>query len=120
MKRFLNTCLPGDYIAYKFSGEMTTTINGLSEGTIWDFKSQEVAQWLFDYYNIDSSMTPTIVPNFVTQCLVNKKGAEESGLKEGTPLHIALETNPIMLSRCMLSIQEKLLQLAAHLGWCMH
>ena len=24
--------LPGDYIAYKFSGEMTTTINGLSEG----------------------------------------------------------------------------------------
>ena len=78
--------LPGDYIAYKFSGEMTTTINGLSEGTIWDFKSQEVAQWLFDYYNIDSSMTPTIVPNFVPQCLVNKKGAEESGLKEGTPI----------------------------------
>ena len=76
--------LPGDYIAYKFSGEMTTTINGLSEGTIWDFKSQEVAQWLFDYYNIDSSMTPTIVPNFVAQCLVNKKGAQESGLKEGT------------------------------------
>ena len=78
--------LPGDYIAYKFSGEMTTTINGLSEGTIWDFKSQKVAQWLFDYYNIDSLMTPTIVPNFVTQCLVNKKGAEESGLKEGTPI----------------------------------
>ena len=65
--------LPGDYIAYKFSGEMTTTINGLSEGTIWDFKTQEVAQWLFDYYNLDSSMTPTIVPNFMTQCMVNKK-----------------------------------------------
>ena len=31
-------------------------------------------------------MTPAIVPNFVTQCLVNKNGAEESGLKEGTPI----------------------------------
>ena len=39
--------LPGDYIAYKFSGEMTTTTNGLSEGTIWDFKTQEVAPMAF-------------------------------------------------------------------------
>ena len=31
-------------------------------------------------------MTPAIVHNFVTQCLVNKKGAEDSGLKEGTPI----------------------------------
>ena len=28
--------LPGDYIAYKLTGEINTTRNGLSEGIIWD------------------------------------------------------------------------------------
>ena len=30
--------LPGDYIAMKMSGEINTTIGGLSEGMFWDFK----------------------------------------------------------------------------------
>ena len=29
--------LPGDYIAMKLSGEVKTTISGLSEGMMWDF-----------------------------------------------------------------------------------
>ena len=29
--------LPGDYIAYKFTGEMNTTESGLSEAIMWDF-----------------------------------------------------------------------------------
>ncbi|MCG8581951.1 MAG: carbohydrate kinase, partial [Bacteroidales bacterium] len=32
--------LPGDYIAYKLSGDMATTKGGLSEGIFWDFKTQ--------------------------------------------------------------------------------
>ena len=30
--------LPGDYIAMKLSGEICTTVSGLSEGMFWDFK----------------------------------------------------------------------------------
>ena len=30
--------LPGDYIAMKLTGEVNTTISGLSEGIFWDFK----------------------------------------------------------------------------------
>ena len=46
--------LPGDFIAYKLTGEILTTTNGLSEGMFWDFKENKTADWLLDYYNIDN------------------------------------------------------------------
>ena len=41
--------LPGDYIAYKLTGEINTTRNGLSEGIIWDYKENKLANFLFDH-----------------------------------------------------------------------
>ena len=38
--------LPGDFIAFKLTGEILTTINGLSEGILWDYKKREIANWL--------------------------------------------------------------------------
>ena len=46
IKIFINLCLPGDYIAYKFSNKINTTISGLSEGIFWDFKNDTVADFL--------------------------------------------------------------------------
>lgn len=78
--------LPGDFISYKFSGDITTTICGLSEGMFWDYKSQGVASWLLDFYDLDSSMTPELVDNFSKQCALNKQAAQASGLNAGTPI----------------------------------
>lgn len=78
--------LPGDYIAYKFSGDITTTVNGLSEGTLWDYKTHKPANWLLDYYDIDVSMTPNVVDNFNLQGVVNQQAAMDSGLQPGTPI----------------------------------
>ena len=78
--------LPGDYIAYRFSGKMTTTKMGLSEGMFWDFKNNSVADFLLKYYDIDSSLIPEIVPTFGLQCVLNKKGALECGLEENIPI----------------------------------
>ena len=78
--------LPGDFIAYKLSGEISSTINGLSEGMFWDFKENKTADFLLDYYSIDKNLIPTIVDNFTVQSNVSKKGAEETGLKKGTPI----------------------------------
>ncbi len=78
--------LPGDYIAMKLSGDITTTIQGLSEGILWDFESDEPAKFLLSYYGIDESMLPQIVPCFGFQCSLSKKTAEELSLKEGTPI----------------------------------
>ncbi|MFL9831242.1 FGGY family carbohydrate kinase [Flavobacterium sp. ST-87] len=78
--------LPGDFIAYKLTGEINTTKNGLSEGMLWDYKENEVAEWLLKYYGIDYSLTPNIVENFTNQCFLNEKGAIESGLPVGIPV----------------------------------
>lgn len=78
--------LPGDFIASKLTGEITTTKNGLSEGMLWDYKENKVADWLLDYYGIDQSLTPTIVENFTNQGLVNEKASKESGLPIGIPV----------------------------------
>ena len=78
--------LPGDYIAYKLTGDITTTKNGLSEGMLWDYKENKVANWLLDYYGIDQSLTPNIVENFTNQGVLNEKGSKESGLPIGIPV----------------------------------
>ncbi len=78
--------LPGDYLAMMLSGEVNTTISGLSEGMFWDFKEKAPAKFLMDYYGFDESMVPTIVPTFSEQCYVNAEAAAELGLKEGTPI----------------------------------
>lgn len=78
--------LPGDYIAMRLSGEAQTTISGLSEGMMWDFKEKKPAKFLLDYYGFSESVLPTIVPTFSVQSTVSKAAAEELGLKEGTPI----------------------------------
>ncbi|MGJ8716277.1 MAG: xylulokinase [Maribacter stanieri] len=78
--------LPGDYIAYKLSGVVNTTVSGLSEGIFWDFKEDAVADIVLEHYGLDKDMIPDIVDTFSVQSQVNDKGATESGLSIGTPI----------------------------------
>lgn len=78
--------LPGDYIAMKLSGEICTTVSGLSEGMFWDFKNNRVADFLMDFYGFDPALIADIKPTFSEQGRVNAAAARELGLKEGTPI----------------------------------
>lgn len=78
--------LPGDYIAMKLSGEVKTTISGLSEGMMWDFTAKKPAKFLLDYFGFSESILPEVVPTFSVQSVVGKAAAGELGLKEGTPV----------------------------------
>lgn len=78
--------LPGDYIAMKLSGTINTTISGLSEGMLWDFKNKKVAKFLLDYFGFDESLIADIVPTFSIQSEVSEAAANELGLKAGTPI----------------------------------
>ncbi|HUH47880.1 MAG TPA: FGGY family carbohydrate kinase, partial [Arenibacter sp.] len=86
--------LPGDYIAYRFSHLMSTTISGLSEGILWDFKEDSVAHILMDHYGIPSSFIPDIVDTFGLQAKVDQQGAVESGLEPGTPIYYRAGDQP--------------------------
>ncbi|MCX6180840.1 MAG: FGGY family carbohydrate kinase [Bacteroidetes bacterium] len=76
--------LPGDFIAMKMTGEITTTSTGLSEGILWDFKEEKVASILLDQYGISADLIPTIVPVFSNQGTLTADAAKELGLNPGT------------------------------------
>ena len=78
--------LPGDYIAMKLTGEICTTVSGLSEGMLWDFAENAPAQILLDHYGIDRSLIADIKPTFSEQGRVTAAAAAELGLAEGTPV----------------------------------
>ncbi|MDP4271980.1 MAG: FGGY family carbohydrate kinase [Bacteroidota bacterium] len=78
--------LPGDYIAMKLTGDITTTVSGLSEGIFWDFQNNCVSEDILNYYGFDKSIVPTILPTFAEQGKVTAFAAKELGLAEGTPV----------------------------------
>ncbi len=78
--------LPGDYLALRLSGTAATTVGGLSEGMMWDFREERPAGFLLDYYGIPSSMLADLVPTFGLQGEVSAAAAAELGLRAGTPI----------------------------------
>ncbi len=75
--------LPGDYIAMKLTGEINTTISGLSEGMLWDFQENSIASFLLEHYGIHEHLIPDIVPTFSEQGRLSAAAAEELGLVPG-------------------------------------
>ena len=86
--------LPGDYISYKLTGEVFSTVNGLSEGMFWDFKENKVAGWLLDHFGISESLIPTVVENFQDQGFVNNNASKETGLPKGIPIRYKAGDQP--------------------------
>ena len=78
--------LPGDYIAYRLTGDILTTVSGLSEGIFWDFQSDSISSELLEYYQIDPNMIPDIAETFGNQGGLSGEAARETGLPEGTPV----------------------------------
>lgn len=78
--------LPGDYIAMRLTGDIRTTVTGLSEGILWDFKNHGLARMVLDTYGFDDSVIPDVVPVFGHQGYVSALVANELGLAPGTPV----------------------------------
>jgi len=85
-KKIHKIMLPGDYIAFRMTGQIRTTQSGLSEGILWDYRRQTVAQLVLDYYGIDADLIPDLVPTFSVQGELTAKAARELGLAAGTPI----------------------------------
>jgi xylulokinase len=78
--------LPGDYIAYRMTGVMATTVSGLSEGILWDYEKAGLATDLLSHYGIDPSLIPPLVPQIGDQGRLTGQAAGELGLRAGTPV----------------------------------
>ncbi len=78
--------LPGDFIAMRMTGDIVTTVSGLSEGIFWDFKNEQVSEDLMNYFGFSNDLIPEIRPTFGLQGELLGSVATELGLKKGTPV----------------------------------
>ena len=84
--RIYKIMLPGDFIAMKLTGEIKTTASGLSEGILWDFTGDKIADFVLEYFGFDPGIIPHHVPTFAEQGYVTGKASSETGLPAGIPV----------------------------------
>ncbi len=78
--------LPGDYIAYRLTGEICTNPEGLSEYMLWDFSENAPAHFLMDYFGYDPSILPEVKSTFCEQGRLTPEAAANLGLAAGIPI----------------------------------
>ncbi|MEG1648502.1 MAG: FGGY family carbohydrate kinase, partial [Rikenellaceae bacterium] len=78
--------LPGDFIAYKLSGKINTTLSGLSEQILWNFKEDKRADFVAENYGIPLALIPNELPSIGIQAYTDQSTATLLGIKKGTPI----------------------------------
>lgn len=78
--------LPGDYIAFRLSGEFKTTASGLSEGILWNFPANSPSHRVLDHYELRKEIVADLVPSIGFQSALTAKAAQDLGLKPGIPI----------------------------------
>ena len=78
--------LPGDYIAYRLSGRMSTSISGLSEQILWDFEEERRADFVAGWYGIPTEMIPEAGVSIGTEARTDEAAERLLGIPAGTPI----------------------------------
>lgn len=76
--------LPGDFIGMKMTGRICTTHSGLSEGIMWNFKKNALADEILNTFEIDNDLIPETLTCFGDHGSLTAEAAEQLGLMEGT------------------------------------
>ncbi len=78
--------LPGDFIAMKLTGEITTTSSALSEGILWDFQKDEISKDVMGNFGFDDSLVPKVQPLFSSHGKLLPAVAEQLCLNADIPV----------------------------------
>ena len=85
-KQINKIMLPGDFIAMRLTGDITTTPSALSEGIFWDFDKDEISKDVMDFFHFKKNLIPTVKDVFSTHGFLKKDVADALGLKPGIPV----------------------------------
>src|SRR5690606_17841085 len=78
--------LPGDFIAYRLTGQATTSISALSEGVFWDFRENRISGDILQHFGFDETAFPEIRPLFGVHGTLSRKIAAQLGLRPDIPV----------------------------------
>ncbi len=74
--------LPGDFIAMKLTGKITTTSSALSEGILWDFKNDAISEDVMQNFGFEKSLIPEVQNLFSSHGKILPALAQRLGLNE--------------------------------------
>ncbi|HEY5407711.1 MAG TPA: FGGY family carbohydrate kinase [Ginsengibacter sp.] len=81
-KKIDKIMLPGDFIAMKLTGEITTTASALSEGILFDFKKDNISADVMNYFGFDDAVIPNLQPLFSSHGKILPAIASQLSLNE--------------------------------------
>ena len=76
--------LPGDFIAMKLTGQITTSASALSEGILYDFKKNNISSDVMNYFGFENSLIPEVQPLFSSHGTLLPEVAQQLSLNENT------------------------------------
>ena len=85
-KRIYKIMLPGDFIAQRLTGTITTSASSLSEGIFWNFKSGSISEEVMNEFGFDKNIIPDVQDVFSEHGKLSDRVAEELSLKAGIPV----------------------------------
>jgi len=93
-ERIYKVMLPGDYLAYKLTGDFTTSWGGLSEGIWYDYKNQGLSYDMLAAGGADAGLFPETGNCFDILCTTNEPCFESTGIRPGTPVSFRAGDQP--------------------------
>lgn len=78
--------LPGDFIAERLTGSITTSASSLSEGIFWNFKTGSLSEEVMKEFGFDKHLIPQVQDVFSSHGNLSSAIARELSLKEGIPV----------------------------------
>jgi xylulokinase len=78
--------LPGDFIAMKLTGHITTSISALSEGIFWNFQKDTLSNEVMKYFGYEERIIPEIKNVFDLHGELSADVAKKLSLVKGIPV----------------------------------
>ncbi|HEY0053784.1 MAG TPA: FGGY family carbohydrate kinase [Pedobacter sp.] len=78
--------LPGDFIAMRLTGEVTTSNSALSEGMFWDFSKNNISEDILNCFGFAKELIAPVKPVFAEHGYLTAEIAASLSLKQGIPV----------------------------------
>ena len=86
MKKLIRLCLPGDFIAMKFTGECTTTSSAFPKEFSGIFKTNDISEDIMNYFGFDGISFRHLLPLFSSHGYLKETVADRLSLTAGIPV----------------------------------
>ncbi len=85
-ERIHKIMLPGDFIAQRLTGTITTSASSLSEGIFWNFKEGSISEEVMNEFGFDKNIIPDVQDVFSAHGNLSAESASALSLKKGIPV----------------------------------